>query len=78
MCGCHRLDSVCSDSCTDESNRLFILQPHLHYLQGYVLQAPVWRVSWSITGGILAVSDSQGNVTLWKKALNGEWQQLAS
>ena len=35
-------------------------------------------MSWSITGGILAVSDSQGNVTLWKEALDGQWQQLVS
>lgn len=42
------------------------------------MQAPVWRVSWSITGGTLAVSDSQGGVTLWKEGLDGQWQQLSS
>ncbi|CAK0773637.1 hypothetical protein CVIRNUC_004086 [Coccomyxa viridis] len=41
-------------------------------------KAPVWRVSWSITGGTLAVSDSQGTVTLWKEGLDGQWQQLSA
>ncbi|KAK9834204.1 hypothetical protein WJX81_007864 [Elliptochloris bilobata] len=41
-------------------------------------QAPVWRVSWSVTGGVLSVSDSSGGVTLWKEALDGEWQQLSN
>ncbi|KAK9915915.1 hypothetical protein WJX75_005907 [Coccomyxa subellipsoidea] len=41
-------------------------------------KAPVWRVSWSVTGGVLAVSDSQGTVTLWKESLDGNWQKLAS
>lgn len=41
-------------------------------------QAPVWRVSWSVTGSVLSVSDSSGGVTLWKEALDGEWQQLSN
>ncbi|KAA3472521.1 protein transport protein SEC13-like protein B [Gossypium australe] len=36
---------------------------------------PVWRVSWSLTGNILAVADGNNNVTLWKEAVDGEWQQ---
>lgn len=40
--------------------------------------APVWRVSWSISGNILAISDSKNNVTLWKEAIDGEWQQIAA
>ncbi|KAK9803273.1 hypothetical protein WJX72_004840 [[Myrmecia] bisecta] len=40
--------------------------------------APVWRVSWSVTGGILAVSDSKSAVTLWKETLDGQWQQINS
>jgi len=34
---------------------------------------PVWRVSWSITGNILAVSSGDANVTLWKEELDGVW-----
>ncbi|KAL3144656.1 hypothetical protein ABBQ38_001787 [Trebouxia sp. C0009 RCD-2024] len=41
------------------------------------LQQPVWKLSWSVTGGILAVSDSKGNVTLWKEAIDGQWQQIS-
>eukprot|EP00048_Salpingoeca_helianthica_P015593 m.227563 g.227563 ORF g.227563 m.227563 type:complete len:307 (-) comp17248_c0_seq1:23-943(-) len=34
---------------------------------------PVWRVSWSVSGNILAVSSSDHKVTLWKAALDGKW-----
>jgi protein transport protein SEC13 len=40
-------------------------------------KTPVWRVSWSVTGNILAVSDANNAVTLWKETLDGVWQQLA-
>ena len=36
----------------------------------------VWRVSWSVFGNVLAVSDGSGAVTLWKEALDGEWTQV--
>ena len=39
---------------------------------------PVWRVSWSVTGSILAVSSGDKSVTLWKQALDGEWIQVSS
>ena len=38
---------------------------------------PVWRVSWSITGSILAVSSGDSNVTLWKEGLDGSWTQVS-
>ncbi|KAG6757575.1 hypothetical protein POTOM_037893 [Populus tomentosa] len=41
-------------------------------------KAPVWRVSWSLTGNILAVADGNSNVTLWKEAVDGEWQQVTT
>ncbi len=37
----------------------------------------VWKLSWSVTGGILAVSDSKGTVSLWKEAIDGQWQQIS-
>ncbi|RVW23913.1 Protein transport protein SEC13-like B [Vitis vinifera] len=46
--------------------------------EGKVLKdfkTPVWRVSWSLTGNLLAVADGNNNVTLWKEAVDGEWQQ---
>lgn len=36
----------------------------------------VWRVSWSITGNILAVSSGDSTVTLWKEGLDGAWSQV--
>ncbi|CAL5325765.1 unnamed protein product [Camellia sinensis] len=47
--------------------------------EGKVLKdfkTPVWRVSWSLTGNLLAVAAGDNNVTLWKEAVDGEWQQL--
>ncbi len=41
-------------------------------------KTPVWRVSWSLTGNILAVSDASNNVTLWKEAVDGEWAQVTT
>lgn len=49
--------------------------------QGRVLhdfKTPVWRVNWSLTGNILAVADGNNNVTLWKEAVDGEWQQVTT
>ena len=37
----------------------------------------VWKLSWSVSGGILAVSDSKGSVSLWKEAIDGQWQQIS-
>jgi len=37
----------------------------------------VWRVSWSVTGNILAVSGGDNKVTLWKESLEGEWKQIS-
>lgn len=34
----------------------------------------VWRVSWSISGNVLAVSCGDGKVTLWKENLKGAWE----
>jgi len=37
----------------------------------------VWRVSWSVTGNILAVSGGDNKVTLWKESLDGEWKCIS-
>jgi protein transport protein SEC13 len=37
---------------------------------------PVWRVSWSMTGHLLAVSSGTSTVTLWKAGLDGAWIQV--
>ncbi|KAL4182749.1 hypothetical protein AMTRI_Chr11g151820 [Amborella trichopoda] len=49
--------------------------------EGKVLKdfkTPVWRVSWSLTGNLLAVADGNNNVTLWKEAVDGEWLQVTA
>lgn len=39
--------------------------------------APVWRISWSVTGNILAVSSGDSDITLWKEGLDGSWSQVS-
>ena len=38
--------------------------------------AVLWRVSWSLSGNILAVSGGDNKVTLWKEDLKGEWEMV--
>ena len=40
--------------------------------------APVWRVSWSVTGNVLAVSSGDHKVTLWKQSVDEVWSQISS
>lgn len=35
--------------------------------------AVLWRVSWSLSGNVLAVSGGDNKVSLWKENLRGEW-----
>ena len=41
-------------------------------------KTPVWKVSWSLTGNLLAVADDHNNVTLWKEVADGEWQLVTA
>lgn len=38
--------------------------------------AAVWRVSWSLSGNVLAASSGDNKVTLWKENLRGEWENV--
>lgn len=40
--------------------------------------SPVWRVSWSVTGHLLAVSSGDADVTLWKAGLDEKWTQVST
>ncbi len=40
--------------------------------------APVWRVSWSTTGNILAVSCGDHKVSLWKQSVDETWVQIST
>lgn len=49
--------------------------------QKHALEAfnePVWKVSWSLTGNILAVTSGDSRVTLWKEALDHQWKCISS
>ena len=69
--------SVCLGVAADEV-RCCHLQWHRATLSSVSVQGPVWRVSWSVTGNILAVSDSKNSTSLWKEALDGQWQQVSA
>lgn len=34
----------------------------------------VWRVSWSLSGNVLAVSGGDSKISLWKENLQGDWE----
>lgn len=40
--------------------------------------APVWGVSWSITGNVLSVSTGDHKVTLWKQTVDESWVQIST
>lgn len=39
-------------------------------------EAVVWRVSWSLSGNILAVAGGDNKVTMWKESLKGDWDLI--
>lgn len=39
---------------------------------------PVWRLSWSVTGNVLAVSSGEGDVSLWKQMLDGSFKKVST
>ncbi|TPX62586.1 hypothetical protein PhCBS80983_g00373 [Powellomyces hirtus] len=59
-------------------------QQHAHQQHGWTKRIlkrdafpdVVWRVSWSTSGNILAVSCGDNKVTLWKENLEGEWAMI--
>lgn len=63
-----------NDNNTNDDESAVVMQPKL--LNRF--DAPVWRLSWSVTGNILAVSSGDGDVTLWKQMLDGEWKLMSS
>ncbi|CAK7262591.1 GTPase-activating protein S13 [Sporothrix epigloea] len=38
--------------------------------------AAVWRVNWSLSGNVLAVSTADNKITMWKENLKGEWESV--
>lgn len=42
------------------------------------MESVVWKVSWSLSGNVLAVSTGDNKVTLWKETLKGEWEKVST
>lgn len=40
------------------------------------MDAPVWSVSWSFIGNVLAVSSGDNTVSLWKEDVDGTWRNI--
>ncbi|KAF2401302.1 Sec13 protein-like protein [Trichodelitschia bisporula] len=40
--------------------------------------AAAWRVSWSLSGNVLAISTNNNKVSLWKERLSGGWEKIKS
>jgi len=38
---------------------------------------PMWHVSWSVTGNILAVSGGDNHVSLWRESPDGTWNSIS-
>jgi protein transport protein SEC13 len=51
---------------------------HKRALKREPFEHRVWKLSWSLMGNILAVSQGNNVVSLWKEGLDGEWQNLSS
>jgi protein transport protein SEC13 len=44
----------------------------------HTFEDPVWKLSWNMTGSILAVSSGDSNVTLWKQDLTENWIKVST
>jgi protein transport protein SEC13 len=40
------------------------------------LETPVYRLSWSVAGNVVAASEGSGRVTLFKQHLDGSWRAV--
>lgn len=69
--------SYIASASQDKTVRIWTSDPaHPDEWQSLVLNfdAVVWRVSWSLSGNVLAVSGGDNKVSLWKENLKGEWE----
>ena len=69
-------------SCSDDGAVAVWTQPaagaawELQLLPAF--ESAAWRVSWSVTGHLLAISCADNSVTLWKQGLGGRWAQISA
>jgi protein transport protein SEC13 len=69
--------SYIASASQDKTVRIWTSDPsHPSEWQSTVLNfdAVLWRVSWSLSGNVLAVSGGDNKVSLWKENLKGEWE----
>ena len=41
-----------------------------------LFEAPVWSVSWSLTGNVLGVASGDDSISLWKEQIDGTWKNI--
>lgn len=71
--------SYIASASQDKTVRIWTSDPaHPGQWESKVLSFDVvlWRVSWSLSGNVLAVSGGDNKVTLWKENLRGEWENV--
>ncbi|KAI9908001.1 hypothetical protein PsorP6_004144 [Peronosclerospora sorghi] len=44
----------------------------------HTFHAPVYRISWSLTGSVLSVAAGDDEITFWKQQKNHKWTQMSS
>ncbi|KAL8973769.1 MAG: hypothetical protein Q9197_001983 [Variospora fuerteventurae] len=68
--------SYVASASQDKTVRIWTSDPaHPNEWKSTVLtfEAALWRVSWSLSGNVLAVSGGDNKVSLWKENLKGVW-----
>ncbi|KAL8906871.1 MAG: hypothetical protein Q9171_006086 [Xanthocarpia ochracea] len=68
--------SYIASASQDKTVRIWTSDPaHPNEWKSTVLNfdAVLWRVSWSLSGNVLAVAGGDNKVSLWKENLKGEW-----
>lgn len=38
---------------------------------------PVWRVSWSLAGNLLAIAAADNSVTVYEEKVEGAWEKIS-
>eukprot|EP00474_Spongospora_subterranea_P008926 CRZ09384.1 hypothetical protein [Spongospora subterranea] len=77
----HGIPSHCIASCSEDKTCIIWTEESSgQWRKSKVLEfkQKVWRVSWSVMGNILAISQGDNKVSLWKESLDGDWEELTS
>lgn len=71
--------SYIASASQDKTVRIWTSDPaHPGQWESKVLnfEVVVWRVSWNLSGTVLAVSGGDNHVSLWNENLKGEWEKV--